>query len=159
MDLPDEFDQQLTPRGRHLIALARNFAVETLHPTVAQASSWAQQELRSACALGLAGIEVCEELGGCGLPFAVRARVAEELSRVDFAFGFALINHHNAIARIAAHGTDEAKAAFLPIMLRGDAIGCTAMSEPEAGSDFGAIVTMARRTTGGWGLHGTKRWI
>jgi acrylyl-CoA reductase (NADPH) len=159
MDLPDEFDQQLTPHGRHLIALTRNFAVETLQPTVAQASSWAQQELKSACALGLSGIEVSEKLGGFGLPFAVRARVAEELSRVDFAFGFALINHHNAIARIAAHGTDEAKAAFLPIMLRGDAIGCTAMSEPEAGSDFGALATMARRTSDGWVLQGTKRWI
>ncbi|MCP2091720.1 UNVERIFIED_ORG: alkylation response protein AidB-like acyl-CoA dehydrogenase [Paraburkholderia sediminicola] len=159
MDLPAEFDQQLTQRGRHLIALASNFAGETLQRTVVQASSWAQQELRSACALGLAGIEVPEEFGGCGLPFAVRARVAEELCRVDFAFGFALINHHNAIARIAAHGTDEAKAAFVSTMLRGDAIGCTAMSEPEAGSDFGAISTMARRTSDGWVLQGTKRWI
>lgn len=159
MDLATEFDQELPPGGRRFISLARDFAVEIAKRVGAQSSSWAQHELRSACALGFAGVEVPEEFGGCGLPFAIRARIAEEMSRVGFPFAFALSNHLSATARLAARGTDEARRTYLPAMLRGESIGCTAMSEPDAGSDFGAIKTTARRTGSGWVLKGTKRWI
>ncbi|NUA31991.1 acyl-CoA dehydrogenase family protein [Cupriavidus basilensis] len=162
MDLTQEFDQLLDTKARQLITAAREFAVETVLPAsrlAAGAHEWASATIRAACGIGLAGMEIPVALGGHGMRYLVRARVAEELARVDFPFAFALINHHNAAARIAAHGTAVAKDRFLPPMLAGDSVGCTAMSEPEAGSDFAAITTTARRVTDGWRLDGAKRWI
>lgn len=159
MNLSDEFDENLPPSGKRLICEARDFSVNVLQPAGASVSGWGQSNIKRACAIGLGGIEVSRDYGGAGLPFSVRARVAEELARADFAISFAVVNHHNAAARIAEDGSDQAKSEFLADMLRGDAIGCTAMSEQSAGSDFGAIQTAAIRTTSGWTINGAKRWI
>ncbi len=140
---------------------ARQFALEVVAPLSAQPSSqqtWAGPALRLACKQGLAGIEVSKKYGGLGLPFTVRTHIAEELAEVDLAFAFAFINHHNAILRIAEGATEEACAAYVPAMLRGELIGCTAMSEDMAGSDFTAIRTQARKVDGGWELSGIKKW-
>ncbi len=72
-----------------------------------------------------------------------------ELARADFGVAFALINHHGPTTRIASHASGEAKARPIPAMQRGDATGCTVMSEPCAGSDFGAILSTATRVGGG----------
>lgn len=159
MDLPNELDLLLSPAAQRMIARAREFAVDVLQPGAADRTVWERLYLKQASEAGFAGIEVAESDGGSGLPFAVRARVAEEFGRVDFGFAFALINHHSATLRVAGYGTAEGKARFLPGMLAGDMVGCTAMSEPEAGSDFGAIRSAAVRSEGGWRLSGTKRWI
>src|SRR5690606_21251272 len=91
--------------------------------------------------------------------FGTKIRVAEELARADASVAFALINHHNAITRIADDASEAACSELLPEMIAGQAIGCTAMSEPGAGSDFAAITTRARQAPGGWRLHGEKAWI
>jgi acrylyl-CoA reductase (NADPH) len=159
MNLSDELDTVFSSRGRKLVSTAREFAASLADRNTEGAANWSRATLQEACAVGLAGIEVPEADGGDGQPFSVRIRVAEELARADFGFAFALINHHGPTARIATHASAEAKARLLPAMLRGDAIGCTAMSEPGAGSDFGAIQSAATRVDGGWRLHGVKRWI
>ena len=92
--------------------------------------------IRLACTSNLAGIEIPLEEGGLGLPFAFRAQAAEILAGVDFAYAFAFINHHNAILRIAEHGSAAARRKYVRPMLRGELIGCTAMSEPDAGKRF-----------------------
>lgn len=145
-----------------LLAAVRGFAQATVAPLAAQPSAaqcWAGPAIRAACAQGLAGIEVPKDQGGHGLPYAARTAVAEALARVDFAFAFAFINHHNAILRIAESGTAQARAQYVPAMLRGELIGCTAMSEDGAGSDFTAIAMTARKVDGGWRLTGHKQWI
>lgn len=124
-----------------------------------EAQRWAGESIRLACKQGLAGIEVPKELGGLGLTFHARVKVAEYLAHTDFAFSFAFINHHNAILRIAQDGSAWAKEHYIPALLNGDLIACTAMSEPNAGSDFSAITLKARKTKGGWLLNGSKQWI
>nr|HMS78947.1 acyl-CoA dehydrogenase family protein [Burkholderiaceae bacterium] len=47
----------------------------------------------------------------------------------------------------------------MPALAAGRAIGCTALTEPGAGSDFAAIATTATRVAGGWRLDGEKAWI
>lgn len=140
---------------------AKQFALDVVIPLSTQPSSrqtWAGPALRLASAQGLADIEIPKKWGGLGLPFTVRTHIAEELAEVDLAFAFAFINHHNAILRITEGATEEACAAYVPAMLRGDLIGCTAMSEDIAGSDFTAIRTHARKVDGGWELSGAKKW-
>ncbi len=148
----------LPPEAAPLLAALRAFAQAEVAPITAM-QAWAGPAIRAACAQGLAGIEIPKALGGHGLPYPVRSAAAEALARVDFAFAFAFINHHNAILRIAESASAEARERYVPAMLRGELIGCTAMSEDGAGSDFTAIGMAARRVEGGWRLTGGKQWI
>lgn len=152
----------LPAEAAQLLTALRAFAqaeVAPLSSGPAAGQSWASPAIRAACAQGLAGIEVPKALGGLGLPYPVRAAAAEALARVDFAFAFAFINHHNAILRIAESGSAQARERYVPAMLRGELIGCTAMSEDGAGSDFTAIAMAAHKVEGGWRLTGGKQWI
>jgi glutaryl-CoA dehydrogenase len=56
-------------------------------------------------------------------------------------------------------GSEEQKLRWLPQMAAGDAIGCFGLTEPDAGSDPGAMRTRARRDGSDWVLHGQKMWI
>jgi glutaryl-CoA dehydrogenase len=56
-------------------------------------------------------------------------------------------------------GSEEQKLEWLPRMRTGEAVGCFALTEPEAGSDPSSIQTTARRQGGDWVLNGAKRWI
>jgi glutaryl-CoA dehydrogenase len=56
-------------------------------------------------------------------------------------------------------GSEEQKQRWLPPMASGDAIGCFGLTEPDAGSDPGAMRTRARRDGSDWVLHGQKMWI
>ena len=60
---------------------------------------------------------------------------------------------------ITLGGSDTLRAEWLPRVAAGDAIAAFALSEPEAGSDAGAMRTTATRTDRGWRLNGTKTWI
>jgi acrylyl-CoA reductase (NADPH) len=163
METSEEFDAALPDLAQHLIRDAREFAEQVVAPHAEKwerERAWPVETLRHACVEPrLAAVEVPTDRGGLGLPFRARVRVAEELAKVDFGFAFALINHHNAAVRLAEAGTATAAEQFLPRLLSGELIGCTAMSESEAGSDFAAITTSAKSVPGGWLLNGAKRWI
>ena len=60
---------------------------------------------------------------------------------------------------ITLGGTDALRAEWLPRVASGHAIAAFALSEPEAGSDAGAMSTSATRIDGGWRLNGMKTWI
>ncbi len=158
MSTRDALIESLPSEAAPVLAALRRFAQTKVAP-LAGTGQWAGPAIRDACVQGLAGLEVPKALGGLGLPYTVRAAAVEALARVDFAFAFAFINHHNAILRIAESAGAEARARYIPGMLRGELIGCTAMSEAGAGSDFTAIGMAARKVDGGWRLTGGKQWI
>lgn len=143
-----------------LLDTTRQFATDTVARLAGSGlDTWAGAAIREACARGMAGIEVPAELGGLGLPFRARTLVAQTLAETEFAFAFAFINHHNAALRIAESGTTAARGKYVPAMLRGELIGCTAMTERGAGSDFTSIAMRASRVENGWRLTGDKQWI
>ena len=113
----------------------------------------------AACAAGLQTIELARQHGGQGLSFSCKLRAFEEIAKQDFAFAFALINHHNAVARFARDGQPAHVARLLPRMIAGEVIGCAGLSEPGVGSDFGALEMSAAKVDGGWKLNGAKAWI
>ncbi|MFH1602745.1 MAG: acyl-CoA dehydrogenase family protein [Pseudomonadota bacterium] len=162
MNLQEQFDSTLSSSEQALIARARRFALERVAPYARQ---WEQdrrfplEALREACAEGLASIEVPPQHGGHGFGYSTKMRVAEEIARIDFAFAFSLVNHANAMARIAKAAPAALVARLLPRLASGELIGCTALTEPEAGSDFAAIRTLARKVEGGWVLNGNKTWV
>jgi len=93
----------------------------------------------SATAYGLACLEL--EAGDSG----VRSLVSVQGSLAMFA--------------IWRWGSEAQKQRWLPAMAAGEAIGCFGLTEPDAGSDPGAMRTRARRDGDDWILHGAKMWI
>jgi alkylation response protein AidB-like acyl-CoA dehydrogenase len=71
----------------------------------------------------------------------------------------AIVNSHNVAKKIADVCPPDVIEDFLPGLLSGDRIGCTALTEPSAGSDFSAIEMQATPCDGGWRLTGEKVWI
>jgi alkylation response protein AidB-like acyl-CoA dehydrogenase len=155
-------DEVLTPEERAVVAGATEFAEREVAPNAAR-WEWERQypleTIKAACRSNLHTIELAKEHGGQGLSFSCKLRAFEEIARHDFAFAFALINHHNAVARLARDGQPGQVARLLPRMLTGEVIGCAGLSEPGVGSDFGALETSAVKVEGGWKLNGAKAWI
>lgn len=109
---------------------------------------------------GYFGLRLPEQYGGAGLSFAEYAGVVQEFGRTSWAF-FGVFDDNNGMGSelILDLGTDEQKERVLPGMARGDALGCFALTEPEAGSDAGGIRTTAIRDGDGYILNGTKQFI
>ncbi len=108
---------------------------------------------------GLTGIEVPTDWGGLGLGFGVKAQIAQVLGAADFGFTMSLINTHNVAAKLAREAPQDIAQRFVPDLLAGRRLGCTALTEATAGSDFAAIQTLAVRTPQGWRIDGAKAWI
>jgi glutaryl-CoA dehydrogenase len=72
-----------------------------------------------------------------------------------------LVSVQGSLAMYAIHrfGSDSQREDWLPRMAAGEAIGCFGLTEPDAGSDPGAMRTRARRDGSDWVLDGTKMWI
>ena len=111
-------------------------------------------------ALGFLGTPLPREHGGSGANAMSAALVAEEIGRVDGTVrGFLAVDVGLVAQTIADFGTTEQKAAWLPRLVAGTAIGCFAMTEPGAGSDAGAISTRAWESNGEVAIEGEKHWI
>ncbi len=162
MYLMPMLDEVLTPEERAVVARARQFAEEQVAPNAAR-WEWERryplETIKAACAIRLNTIELARKHGGQGLSFSCKLRAFEEIAKADFAFAFALINHHNACARFARDGQPAHVARLLPRMIAGELIGCAGLSEPGVGSDFGGLEMTAERVEGGWKVNGAKAWI
>lgn len=152
----------LSPDELALAARSGQFARAVV---AANAPGWARegrldrQALRQAAVLGLTGICVPPAHGGRGFSFGCKARIAEILASADFGFAMSTINTQNVADKLAREAQPEVAAEFVPALLAGERVGCTALTEPGAGSDFAAIKTTATAEPDGWRLDGRKQWI
>ncbi len=100
------------------------------------------------------------ELGGQGLPRLVQLLIDEMISATNMSFGLFPGLTHGAIEALAAHASDEHKAAYLPKMISGEWTGVMALTEASAGTDLGLLKTRAEpRADGSYTLTGTKIFI
>jgi len=153
------FDARLESHELDLIENARRFGGEYLSDGGPIDIPLHRHLIRQAGKYGLAGIEVPSHFGGASASYSTRMRVCEELAHFHAGFAFSLVNHHNIISRIALSGGREVQQLLISAMLDGDRIGCTAMTEPQSGSDFTSMQTKAVRIQDGWVLNGAKAWI
>jgi alkylation response protein AidB-like acyl-CoA dehydrogenase len=154
---------ELTQDQKEIQALTRDFAKAEIEPNAAR---WDREHhfprdlFAKLAELGLMGACVPEEYGGAGADFLSYILVLEELSRGDAGVGVTVAVHTSAVTLpLLAYGTDEQKSRFVPPLARGEHLGAFALTEPEAGSDAGALRTKAEPSGDGWTITGAKQWI
>lgn len=101
-----------------------------------------------------------EDFGGQGLPLAINAACTEIWSAANVAFGLCPLLTASAIEALEAHGSDELKKIYLGKLVSGEWTGTMQLTEPQAGSDVGALRTRAEKQADGtYRIKGTKIFI
>src|SRR6202008_980566 len=109
---------------------------------------------------GWNAVSGAESFGGQGLPLAINAACTEIWSASNAAFGLCPLLTLSAIEALDAHGSAELKQIYLSKLISGEWTGTMQLTEPEAGSDVGALRTRAERASDGtYRLKGTKIFI
>ncbi|MFM7125247.1 MAG: acyl-CoA dehydrogenase [Actinomycetota bacterium] len=98
--------------------------------------------------------------GGGGFPWMVGIAIQEIMTAANMAFSMCPLLTQGAIDAIAHHGSEEQKMTYLPKMVTGEWSGTMNLTEPDAGSDVGAVRTRAARNPdGSYRITGTKIYI
>jgi alkylation response protein AidB-like acyl-CoA dehydrogenase len=109
---------------------------------------------------GWMGLSAPESAGGQGLPSALSAALMEDLNGANVAFALCPMLSFGAIEALHRHGSDELKRDYLPKITTGEWPATMNLTEPQAGSDVGALKTRAEPNgDGSWRLKGTKIFI
>jgi len=159
--MPESFAQS-NAGTTHLLSQTRGFIEQHLEPCIRSQQinhHTGKTLLKPAADIGLNRIELPVSKAGLGLPFSSKMAVAQALAGADFGFAMSVINSHNVAEQIARLGDSKLQQTCLPDLLSGRISACTALTEPQTGSDFAAIQTSARPVDGGWLLNGSKAWI
>ncbi|MGB7404880.1 MAG: acyl-CoA dehydrogenase [Pacificimonas sp.] len=109
---------------------------------------------------GWGSLGAAAEYGGQGLPFALATACQEQLTAANMAFSLAPMLTLGAIEALAAHASDELKQTYLTKLVSGEWTGTMNLTEPQAGSDVGALRTTATKGEDGrWRIKGAKIYI
>ncbi|HXJ77558.1 MAG TPA: acyl-CoA dehydrogenase family protein [Candidatus Methylomirabilis sp.] len=156
-------DFDLTPEQKAVRTLAREFALSEVAPVIHhfdEVQEFPREILGKLGKTGLLGALVPEEYGGAALDYVSYALAVEELCRVDASVGITMWAHNSLCTNhIALFGSKEQKAAHLPRLARGDALGAWGLTEPGSGSDAAAMKSRAVREGDLFVLNGSKAFI
>ncbi len=109
---------------------------------------------------GWGTIGVPERFGGQGLPFIIQMAVQETLGTANLGFALCPLLTAGAIEALIHHGSVEQQRTYLPKLASGEWTGTMNLTEPQAGSDVGALRAIATpRGDGAWSIKGTKIFI
>jgi short-chain 2-methylacyl-CoA dehydrogenase len=143
--------------------LVREFAEEVVAPNAAatdEREAFPLETVRAMGELGLFGIPFPEEVGGQGGDLLMFCLALEEIGRYDSSVAITL----EAAVGLAAnplfrYGTAEQHERWLGPLVRGEALGAFALTEPGGGSDAKAVRTTAKLDGGEWVIDGAKAFI
>ncbi len=142
---------------------ARDYAQSKLLPRVisAYAEERIDQEIfREMGELGLLGCTTPEAYGGSEASYVAYGLIAREIERVDSGYRSMMsVQSSLVMYPIYAYGSREQREKYLPGLASGERIGCFGLTEPDAGSDPGGMMSRAQKTDGGYLLSGSKTWI
>ncbi|MGB3734424.1 MAG: acyl-CoA dehydrogenase [Ilumatobacter sp.] len=114
-------------------------------------------------ASGFGAMPFDPEYGGADFPWITAIAVQEMFTTSNMALSLCPLLTQGAIDAIHAHGSDEQKAAYLPKMMTNEWTGTMNLTEPQAGSDVGAVTTKAEpiegSADGAWSITGQKIYI
>jgi glutaryl-CoA dehydrogenase len=160
---PFDLESQLTDEERMIRDAARGFAQGILQPRVIEAfrdEADAPELFRMFGEAGLLGITIPEQYGCAGAGYVAYGLAAREIERVDSGYrSMASVQSSLVMYPIHAYGTEEQRQKYLPGLASGELIGCFGLTEPDAGSDPGAMRTVAKQDGDGYVISGSKTWI
>ena len=156
-------DGLFSDEERDIRDTVRRFVAERVLPEVGdwfeRATVPARELASSLGEIGVLGMHL-QGYGCAGASATAYGLASLELEAGDSGIR-SLVSVQGSLAMFAIHrwGSEEQKQEWLPRMAAGEKIGCFGLTEPDAGSDPGAMRTRARRDGADWVLHGQKMWI
>lgn len=153
---------ELTKPQQQLQQQLRDFARTELAPGAGQrdeSGEFPWPAVRALQAMGIFGLALPIEYGGGGRDFLSFVLAVEELALADAAVTITLLAHTLCASHLNSFASPGQKERFLAPLARGEQLGAWALTEPGAGSDAGAIGTMAIAKRGHWLLTGNKFFI
>lgn len=161
-DDPLLLDEQLSPEERMVRDTARAYCQGKLMPRVREANRrevFDREIMNEMGALGFLGPTI-EGYGCAGINHVSYGLIAREVERVDSGYRSAMSVQSSLVMHpIYTYGSEAQRHKYLPKLASGEWVGCFGLTEPDHGSDPGAMKTRARRVDGGYRLGGNKMWI
>ena len=160
---PFYLDDQLSDDERMIRDTAAAYARDKLAPRIIDAFNNETTDpaiFREMGALGLLGPTIAENYGGVGASYVSYGLVAREVERIDSGYRSMMsVQSSLVMFPIYEYGSEEQRCRYLPKLASGEWIGCFGLTEPDAGSDPGGMLTRAEKTATGYRLSGAKTWI
>src|SRR6266567_2856588 len=155
-------DDLLTDDERLVRDTFRRFVDDELMPIVAKhfrAGTFPMELPKKLGALGALGASL-EGYGCAGMGPVAYGLINQELERCDSGFrSFGSVQSSLVMYPIYAYGSEAQKERWLPRLQSGEVLGCFGLTEPDHGSDPGAMATRAVKKGNEYVLNGTKLWI
>jgi glutaryl-CoA dehydrogenase len=152
----------LTEEERLVRDTVRAFVTDRVLPIIEdhfRAGTFPNDLIPAMAEMGLLGANLTG-YGCAGLGPVAYGLIMQELERGDSGLrSFVSVQGALCMYPIHAYGSEAQKERWLPAMARGERLGCFGLTEPDAGSDPGAMRTRAAKVPGGWVLNGAKAWI
>ena len=160
---PFLLEDQLSEDERAIRDTARAYAQQKLAARVIEAYLEEKTDrniFQEMGALGLLGATLPEQYGCAGANYVSYGLIAREIERVDSGYrSMNSVQSSLVMYPIYAYGSEEQRGRYLPRLASGEWVGCFGLTEPDAGSDPGSMITRAERVSDGYRLTGSKMWI
>lgn len=156
-------DRQLSDEERMIRDSAHAYCQDKLMPRIVSANReerFDREIMTEMGAQGLLGATLPEEFGGAGVNHVSYGLIAREVERVDSGYRSAMSVQSSLVMHpIYAFGDEAQRQKFLPKLASGEFVGCFGLTEPDGGSDPGAMRSSAKPVDGGYVVNGAKMWI
>lgn len=156
-------DEVLSDEERFIQETVRKYVTEEVTPRMMHAyenAEFPHEFIKQTANLGLLGLTLPQEYGGSNASYISYGLVCQELEKGDSGLrSFVSVQSSLCMYPIFQYGSDEQKKRWLPLMAKGEVIGCFGLTEPDSGSDPASMRTKAEKVAGGWILNGSKMWI
>ena len=155
-------ENQLNDEERMIRDNVREYCNKSLMPRILNANRnevFHPEIYKEMGELGILGASI-KGYGCAGVSYVSYGLITREIERVDSSYRSAFsVQSSLAMYAIYKFGSDDQKDDLLPEMAAGNLIGCFGLTEPDAGSDPGSMLSNAKKVEGGYELNGSKTWI
>jgi butyryl-CoA dehydrogenase len=156
-------DLKFTEEQEMMRKMVRDFAQKEVAPIAAEIDEKGRvpfENIKKMAQLGLLGLTVSEQYGGCAADTISYVIAIEELARACASTAIILAVQNSLVcAGIEKFGSEEQKQKYLPGLASGEKMGAFALTEPGAGCDAAAQATTAVRDGGHYIVNGSKHFI
>ena len=156
------FDDQLSEEERMIRDNVREYCQKSLMPRILESNrneTFHPEIFKEMGELGILGATI-KGYGCAGINYVSYGLITREIERVDTSYRSSFsVQSSLSMYAIYNFGSEEQKDEFLPRMATGELVGCFALTEPDAGSDPGSMLSRATKVEGGYKLNGSKTWI